>query len=281
MTLCEREVACALCSEVERCEMDQESHAIWMLDRRLNEIDRRVLVLSNKGGVGKSTVTVNLAVTLAMGGIRIGVLDADLSGPSLPLFFGVEGARLRSGGRGLTPVEVQGLKLVSTGFFLAQEDDPVMWRDSYKYEFLTHLVSDVEWGHLDWLLVDMPPGTGGELIGLRDILSRVDGAIVVTTPQNASLMDARKAIAACREAEIPVLGVVENMSGGPFGGGGGELVAMAMQVPFLGRIPLDPRLTALSDAGKPPVVAEPDTPGSRALTNLAHRLAAAMPLTTR
>lgn len=277
MTLCEKATPCVLCTAAGQCELDQERHSIWLLDRRLKEIGRRVLVLSNKGGVGKSTVTYNVAATLAMRGLQVGVLDADLSGPTLPLLAGVEGARMRAGEGGLVPVEpAAGLRLVSSGFFLQDQDDPIMWRDAYKFEFLTRLLADVAWGRLDLLLVDMPPGTGGELIGLNELLGRVDGAVVVTTPQRAALADGRKAIAACREAGIPVIGVVENMSGRPFGSGGGELVAVSTGVPFLGRIPLDETIAALSDAGVAPAVAEPFSSGGRALAEVGRRLEAAI-----
>jgi len=241
-------------------------------------INRRVLVLSNKGGVGKSTVTLNLAAALAQAGVRVGMLDADLSGPSLPFMAGVESARLHERDGSLLPVQTQaGPKLVSTAFFLQSPDDPVMWRDAYKFDFLTRMLAEVEWGQLDWLLIDMPPGTGGELIGLKELLTQVSGAVIVTTPQQVAIRDVRKAIAACREAAIPIIGVVENMAGATFGTGGGEIAAMEAVVPFLGRIPLDERLTRLSDLGTPPVASEPHGAGATALNALAHRLARALP----
>ncbi|HYF93840.1 MAG TPA: Mrp/NBP35 family ATP-binding protein [Symbiobacteriaceae bacterium] len=255
MILCEQRRPCGLCPQAEACAHDQERHTLWLLDHRLAAIHRRILVLSNKGGVGKSTVTANLAAILAGRGLRVGLLDADLSGPSQPHLFGVSGARMRSAEDGLLPVEpAPGLKLVSSAFFLAETDDAVMWRDSYKFQFLLSLLADTTWGELDLLLIDMPPGTGGELIGLSQLLGRVDGAIVVTTPQQLAVMDSRRAITACREAEVPVLGLVENMSGQhcphcrgysePFETGGGEVAARSLGVPFLGRIPLDHTITA-------------------------------------
>ncbi|HWI66338.1 MAG TPA: Mrp/NBP35 family ATP-binding protein, partial [Symbiobacteriaceae bacterium] len=228
------------------------------LDQRLATIHRRILVLSNKGGVGKSTVTANLAATFAQRGLRVGLLDADLSGPSQPFLFGLSGARMREGPDGLIPVEpAVGLKLVSSAFFLQEADDAVMWRDSYKFQFLMSMLSDTAWGELDLLLVDMPPGTGGELIGLAQLLGRIDGAVIVTTPQQVAILDARRAVTACREAEVPVLGLVENMSGQhcshcggymePFQTGGGEVAAGSLGVPFLGRIPLDHTVMSLAD----------------------------------
>lgn len=283
MTLCEKRMPCGLCPDAESCSLDQERHTLWLLDQRLTGIPRRILVLSNKGGVGKSTVTANLAAVLAQKGLRVGLLDADLSGPSQPYLFGHPGARMGTGPTGLLPVEpAPGLKLVSSAFFLQDQDDAVMWRDSYKFQFLLSLLADTTWGELDLLLVDMPPGTGGELIGLTQLLGRVDGAVIVTTPQQVAILDARRAVTACREAEVPVLGILENMSGQacphcaghiePFRTGGGEVAARSLGVPFLGRVPLDPAVMTLADEGRPAVLANPDSPGARALGAIAERL---------
>lgn len=284
MSLCELRKPCGLCPEAGNCNQDQERHTLWLLDQRLVTIHRRIMVLSNKGGVGKSTVTANLAAVMAQRGLRVGLLDADLSGPSQPYLFGVPEGRMRTGDDGMLPVEpAVGLRLVSSAFFLQESDDAVMWRDSYKFQFLMSMLADTAWGELDALLVDMPPGTGGELIGLAQLLGRVDGAIIVTTPQQVAILDARRAITACREAEVPVLGVVENMSGQhcphcgghmePFQTGGGELVARSLGVPFLGRIPLDHTVMALADEGRPAVLARPDSPGARALEAIAGKIA--------
>ncbi len=261
MSLCERPLPCTLCPEGAECKLDQERHSIWLVDHRLSRIGRRFLVMSNKGGVGKSTIAAVLAASMARRGLRVGLLDADLSGPSQPTLFGVEGARLRASEHGVTPVEpAPGLKLVSSGFFLQGEDDAVMWRDSYKFEFLMQLVGGTAWGELDCLVVDMPPGTGGELIGLTELLGRVDGAVIVTTPQRLAVLDARKAVTACGEAGIPVLGVLENMSGmccphcggsvEPFPQGGGEVAARTYGLPFLGRVPLDHAMQTLTEQGR-------------------------------
>ncbi|HLN62809.1 MAG TPA: Mrp/NBP35 family ATP-binding protein [Symbiobacteriaceae bacterium] len=280
MSVCEQVRPCHLCPESGNCAFDEEQHMFWLLDQRLAAIHRRVLVLSNKGGVGKSTVTANLAASLARRGLRVGLLDADLSGPSQAHLFGLGGARLRESPAGVLPAEPQGgLKLVSSAFYLQEPDDAVMWRDSYKFQFLLSVLAGTAWGELDWLLVDMPPGTGGELIGLAQLLGRVDGAVIVTTPQQVAVMDARRAVTACREAEIAVLGIVENMSGtacphcgGPvelFQAGGGERAAAALGVPFLGRIPLDHRVLQWAEEGRPAVLAEPGSPGALALEALA------------
>jgi len=286
MITCEQSMPCTLCPLAQSCTLDQERHAIWLLDRRLVRIARRILVMSNKGGVGKSTVAANLAAALVRQGYQVGLLDADLSGPSQPALFGLTGARTAATDDGVSPVQpIPGLKLISSAFFLAGMDDDVMWRDSYKFEFLMQLLGGTAWGDLDYLVVDMPPGTGGELIGLVQLLGRVDGAVVVTTPQNVAVIDARKAITACRESDVPVLGVVENMSamacphcGGevhPFRVGGGEVAAQALGVPFLGRIPLDPIVMDLSEEGRVAVLCEPGAPGADAMIQLASRLALA------
>ena len=283
MTLCERLLPCSFCPELEGCSRDQERHALWLLDHRLAHIGRRILVLSNKGGVGKSTVTANLAAAMAGRGFRVGLLDADISGPSQPFMFGLQDTHLASCPEGLVPAEpVVGLKLVSSGFLLGSPDEALMWRDSYKFQFLLSLLADTHWGEVDCLLVDMPPGTGGELIGLSQLLGRIDGAVIVTTPQQVAVMDARRAVSACREAEIPVLGLIENMGGmscphcggqvHPFHAGGGEIAAHTMSVPFLGRIPLDHQVMRLADTGKPAVLHAPDSPAASLLREVAARL---------
>ena len=283
MTLCEELRPCTFCPQAETCQLDQERHTLWLLDQRLATIGRRILVLSNKGGVGKSTVAASLAVLLARRGLRVGLLDADISGPSQPYLFGLQSARLGGGPEGLVPAEpMVGLSLVSSGFLLGSPDDAIMWRDSYKFQFLLNLLADTRWGELDCLLVDMPPGTGGELIGLSQLLGRIDGAVVVTTPQQMAVMDARRAVVACRDAGIPVLGVLENMGsmacphcGGdvrPFQSGGGEIAAHTLNVPFLGRIPLDCQLMDLAEQGR--VAQAGDSPAARVLAGVAAKLIA-------
>lgn len=262
MAHCNEVVSCELCPVKLQCSLDQDEHGRWLVGRRLETVRRRLLVLSNKGGVGKSSVSVNLAVALARRGQRVGLLDADLSGPSVPQLLGLGGTRLRSGPEGITPAEpIPGLRVASIGFFLPSPDQPVMWRDSYKFEFLAELLGGIAWGELDWLLVDMPPGTGGELISVVDLLGRVDGAVAVTTPQALAVADLRKAVGACRDSHVPVLGIVENMSGilcphcggeiHPFRAGGAAAAAADLGVPLLGQLPLDPEALAQSDGGEP------------------------------
>lgn len=230
------------------------------LQARLSRIRRKVIVLSGKGGVGKSTVAVSLAVALARAGKRTGLLDADIHGPSVPVMLGLEGEKLRNSDEGLLPVERDGLKVVSLGFLLRKQDEAVIWRGPMKAALLEQFLRDVAWGDLDYLIVDSPPGTGDEPLSICQLLGNLDGAVIVTTPQRVAEADVRKSITFCRELQVPVLGVVENM--GKFvcpkcgqaveilPAGGGRRIAAGMEVPFLGSIPLDPAIAESCDRGR-------------------------------
>ena len=230
--------------------------------RRMCQIGHKVLVLSGKGGVGKSTVAANLAAALARRGLKTGLLDIDLHGPSIPKLLGLEGEGLTADGKQIIPAAYgENLKVVSIGFMLQSPDDAVIWRGPLKMGVIKQFLKDVAWGSLDWLVVDSPPGTGDEPLSICQLIQDADGAIIVTTPQQVAVTDVRKCITFCRKLDLPVLGVVENMSGfvcphcgqrsEPFGSGGGERMAAEMGVPFLGRIPLDPAVMASGEAGKP------------------------------
>lgn len=236
------------------------------MDVRLREhlarIRHKLIVLSGKGGVGKSTVAVNLAVALAERGLRVGLLDIDLHGPSVPKMLHLEGARIPNDGEGILPVEFTGnLKVMSIGFFLPSDDQAVIWRGPRKHSMIKQLLADVQWGDLDFLVVDAPPGTGDEPLAVVELLGKVDGAVVVTTPQQLSITDVRKSVAFCRELRCPVLGVIENMSGlvcphcgstiEVFAKGGGEALARETGLPFLGSIPIDPSIATSGDLGRP------------------------------
>ena len=232
------------------------------LAERLGKIHHKVLVLSGKGGVGKSTVAANLAVALALRGLRTGLLDIDLHGPSIPKLLHLEGRTLESDGQSLKPVAFgDNLKVVSIGFMLQNPDDAVIWRGPLKMGIIRQFIRDVEWGDLDYLIVDSPPGTGDEPLSIVQVLGDADGAVVVTTPQDVAVSDVRKCISFCGKVGLPVLGVVENMSGfvcphcgertDLFKAGGGEKMAGEMGVAFLGRVPLDPAVVASGDEGKP------------------------------
>ncbi|NPV46398.1 MAG: Mrp/NBP35 family ATP-binding protein [Armatimonadetes bacterium] len=218
----------------------------------------KILVLSGKGGVGKSTVAAHLAWALALRGSRTGLLDADINGPTIPLLMGLAGQRFRV----LEPVAVlEQLQVMSIAFLLDDPDSPTIWRGPLKGGVIRQFIADVEWGPLDYLVVDLPPGTGDEPLTVGQMFPDADGGVIVTTPQEASLSVCRKAINFLHALKLPVLGVIENMSGFvcPHCGqrtdvlmsGGGEDMAARMGVPFLGRVPLAPEIAALGDQGRP------------------------------
>ncbi len=231
------------------------------LRERLGRIRHKIMVMSGKGGVGKSTVAVNLAVSLGLAGRRVGILDVDIHGPSIPQMLHLEDARVQSDGDGLQPVAHAGLKVMSLGFLLNNRDDAVIWRGPLKMSVIKQFLKDVAWGDLDYLIIDSPPGTGDEPLSVAQLAAPVTGAVIVTTPQSVATADVRKSINFCRQLKMPVLGVVENMSGFVcpkcgevsyiFNSGGGEKMAEAMQVPFLGRIPIDANVGLACDAGAP------------------------------
>jgi Mrp family chromosome partitioning ATPase len=242
-------------------QQEQEESQDQRLARRMQRIDHKVVILSGKGGVGKSTVSVNLALTLSGKGYRVGLLDTDLHGPNLPKMLGIEHERLLQDSEGIVPLEVTDrLKVVSLAMAGHPQDTPVIWRGPLKYGAIRQFLADVNWGNLDYLIIDSPPGTGDEPLTVCQLLPELDGSVVVTTPQEVSVMDARKTVSFSRKLEIPVLGVVENMSGmvcphcggeiDVFGKGGGNEAARQMEVPFLGGIPLDPLLMQAEDEGR-------------------------------
>ena len=244
-------------------ESEEEFAERQALERRLCRIKHKVLVLSGKGGVGKSTVAVNLASSLALAGKRVGILDVDIHGPSVPRMLGLSGKTLRSTADALVPLQVPGLdtlKVMSIGFLLPSADEAVIWRGPMKMSVIRQFLTDVEWGDLDYLIIDSPPGTGDEPLSVCQLLENPDGAVVVTTPQQVATEDVRKSINFCHKLNLPVLGVVESMSGfacpkcgertAIFQIGGGERMAKEMNVPFLGSIPIDPRIVEASDSGK-------------------------------
>ena len=241
-------------------ESDEEYGKRMRLQSRMCRIQHKIVVLSGKGGVGKSTIAVNLATALKLAGMRVGLLDIDLHGPSVPTMLGLEGERPLGGPDGIEPVDKDGMKVISIGFLLADKDDAVIWRGPRKMGAIQQFLSDVNWGDLDYLVVDTPPGTGDEQLSLCQLVDGLEGAVVVTTPQKVAAADVRKSINFCKELKLPVLGVVENMSGfvcpkcgeltDLFCSGGGSKTAEDMKVPFLGKIPLDPQIAHACDDGK-------------------------------
>ena len=231
------------------------------LDDRMRLIRHKIMVLSGKGGVGKSTVAVNLAVSLSLAGKKVGLLDVDIHGPSIPKLLRLDDAKVQIEHGAILPIEKAGLKVMSIGFLLENRDDAVIWRGPMKMGVIKQFLKDVDWGELDYLVIDSPPGTGDEPLSVCQLVKNADGAVIVTTPQDVATTDVRKSITFCRQLNLPVLGVVENMSGfvcpkcgtvtDIFKTGGGERMASEMKVPFLGRIPLDPVVGQACDDGKP------------------------------
>lgn len=247
-------------SQRKKDESPEEFEDRRKLQSRLCRIRHKVVVLSGKGGVGKSTVAVNLAMGLVMAGKRVGLLDVDIHGPSVPTMLGLERVALQGSEEGMLPVELDKLKVMSLGFLLPNPDDAVIWRGPMKAGVIKQFLKDVVWGDLDFLVIDSPPGTGDEPLSICQLIDQLDGAVVVTTPQKVAAVDVRKSITFCRQLHLPVLGVVENMSGFvcPKCGevtqilpsGGGRLIATSMGVPFLGAIPLDPQIAQACDGGR-------------------------------
>ncbi|MFZ4395053.1 MAG: iron-sulfur cluster carrier protein MrpORP [Kiritimatiellia bacterium] len=240
----------------------------------MQHIRHKILVMSGKGGVGKSTVAANLAISLSLAGKRVGLLDVDIHGPSIPKMLHLEEAHVQTRDGAILPVEHAGLKVMSIGFLLQDRDDAVIWRGPMKATVIKQFLQDVNWGDLDYLIVDSPPGTGDEPLSVCQLAAPVDGAIVVTTPQDVATADVRRSINFCHQLDLPVLGVVENMSGfvcpkcgevtDIFKSGGGERMAADMGVPFLGRIPIDPAVGRACDDGTPFVYSYSQTETAKA-----------------
>ncbi len=244
-------------------------------------VKNAVAVASGKGGVGKSTVAINLALALRNSGATVGMLDADVYGPSLPLLSGVSG-RPEVRGKQIVPHVAHGMKVMSMGF-LVTDDSPVIWRGPMVHGLVKQFLTDVDWGELDYLVIDMPPGTGDAALTLTQ-QAPLAGAVIVTTANDLSLIDARKGLKMFQAVEVPVLGIVENMSYFTppdlpdrkyylFGQGGGRRTADELGVPFLGEVPIDPRIVEGGDSGVPIVVQVPDSPAARVFSELAGTVA--------
>ena len=250
-----------------------------VLQQRMGRIGQKLLVLSGKGGVGKSTVAANLAMALANSGKRVGLLDVDVHGPSIPKLLRLEGEHPRMDGTELHPVRVtENLVAMSISFVLGGDGEAVIWRGPLKYTAIRQFLTDVAWGKLDYLVVDSPPGTGDEPLSVAQLVGSPAGAVVVTTPQDLAVSDVRRCVSFCKKLSLPVTGIVENMSGFAcphcgettdlFGSGGGEALAEETGVPFLGRIPIDPQVVASGDSGTPFVQHAPDSPAAKAFTDV-------------
>lgn len=262
------------------CKADHNEHNRWLVNKRMDDIKHKLIIGSNKGGVGKSTVTTNLAIALAEKGFKVGLADADLHGPNIPKLLGAESVRLKAEDDGINPfITKNGVAVASLGFLIEDPNMHIAWRDAVKYDFIIELLGNINWGKLDYLLIDLPPGTGNEQITIIDFIGDVDGAIVVTTPQELALLDARKMISFARDSNVPIVGIIENMSAltcphcqgeiDVFKKGGGKRLAEELVLPYLGSIPLDGEITVMSDSGQPVVLSRPDSIAAKAFLQLA------------
>ncbi len=239
--------------------------------------------MSGKGGVGKSTVTVNLAVGLAMRGYEVGILDADIHGPNIPKMLKVEDVQLIADDEGIYPAIIPPhLKVMSMAFLSPNRDQPIIWRGPMKMGAIRKFIEDVYWGDLDYLVVDLPPGTGDEPLTIAQLIPNADGSIIVTTPQDVALLDSRKTVVFSEGLHLPVVGIVENMAGlicphcgkeiDLFKIGGGEKAAHDLEVPFLGRVPIDPEVVNTGDEGVPIIASSPDSSAAVAFNDIIEKV---------
>lgn len=258
---------CSSCPSTTKCDDPRNADAQKGLPPKADvSVKHVVLVLSGKGGVGKSTVSANLAYALANRGFNTGLIDLDIHGPDIPKMLGIEEARHQSyDGKIIEPVKVTGnLAVISMAFLLPERNTPVIWRGPMKMTVIRQFLEDVNWGDLDYLIVDLPPGTGDEALTVAQLAPNIAGAVIVTTPQDVAVLDSSKAAEFIKKLELRVLGIVENMSGfvcphckeeiDIFGRGGGKKEAEQLGVPFLGSIPLDPEMRKAADEGRPFII---------------------------
>jgi len=281
---CNEASSCNSCSSNSQCSTsEQEKHNQEIIRKKLSKIKNKLMVMSGKGGVGKSTVSVNLAAALASLGHKVGILDADIHGPNVPKMLGIKEKGVLSTSEGIIPFEpVANLKVMSVAFLLKSDDDAVIWRAPLKHSLIQQFITDVEWGDLDFLIIDLPPGTGDEPLSVAHIIEELDGSIIVTTPQEVALLDARKSVTFSQKINVEVLGIIENMSGficpncgeitEIFKTGGGEKAANELGVSFLGRIPLDPMVVIGGDSGTPYIVKDPESQVAKAFQQISQNI---------
>lgn len=253
------------------------------LKENLSKIKNTIVVLSGKGGVGKSTVAANIATSLSLKGFKTGLLDVDIHGPSIPTILGLEGIRAGSDGHLIMPINYsENLKVISIGFMIEDSTNPIVWRGPMKIGFIKQMISEVAWDELDYLVVDCPPGTGDEPLSIIQTLGSVTGAIIVTTPQKLAVVDVKKSVNFCKKLNTPILGIIENMSGFVctkcgekieiFKSGGGEQMANEMEVPFLGKIPIDLDIVNSDDEGKPFVEYYPNSTTAKDINAIINKI---------
>jgi len=252
------------------------------VSRMLEKVKNTLLVFSGKGGVGKSTVATNLALALSQKGEQVGLMDVDIHGPNLAKMLGVENKRMENFQNRLLPVNVtDNLKLVSMALLLESPGSAVIWRGPMKMKIIQQFLGDVEWGELDWLICDSPPGTGDEPLSVAQLIPATS-ALIVTTPQDVALLDSRKAVSFAQKLNLNILGIIENMSGflcphcgkriDLFKKGGGEKIARELKIPFLGRIPIDPQIVESGDNGQPLMLNRNDSEAARAFEDIVEKI---------
>jgi ATP-binding protein involved in chromosome partitioning len=252
---------------------------------RMNKIKHKIAIISGKGGVGKSTITVNLAMAFAMHGYsqQIGILDADITGPCIPKIIGLHGQKLQSGPPGIFPsIGPLGIKVVSMDFLLPSDEVPVIWRGPIKMRAISQFLSDIVWGDLEFLFIDLPPGTGDEPLSVMQLIPELDGVVIVTLPSEVSQIVVKKAVTFAKQLNIPVIGIIENMSNlvcpkcgekiEVFNVGGGKRISEDLSVPFLGAIPIDPQVCRDSDKGLPFIVEHKDSLATKAFMEIVKKI---------
>ena len=267
------------CSQISATDEDDRRMEDLMLQGRMRDIGQKLLVLSGKGGVGKSTVAVNLAVALSQAGKKVGLLDIDVHGPSIPKLLGMEGRKVRIAPGEILPLALSPtLSVMSIGFLLNSLDDPVIWRGPRKHGVIRQFLKDVAWGELDYMVVDSPPGTGDEPLSIAQLVGSPAAAVIVTTPQDLSIADVRRCISFCNTLSLPIAGIVENMSGyvcpkcgektDLFKADGGKALADELGLTLLGQIPIDPQVVISGDAGTPLATGPVDCPATQAFAGV-------------
>jgi ATP-binding protein involved in chromosome partitioning len=253
------------------------------IKKKLEKIKHKLIVLSGKGGVGKSTISANLAYALSMKRYNVGLLDSDLHGPTIPKMLGIEKKRPLPSDEGIEPVFVNSnLKVMSIGFLLSEQDSPIIWRGPLKMGAIKQFIGEVNWGNLDFLIIDLPPGTGDEPLSISQLIPNNDGAIIVTTPQDVALVSVRKSINFVKKMNYPIIGIIENMSGFKcpfckksidiFKSGGGEKASLDFKVPFLGKVPIDPCIVETGDEGEPYLIKNVKTDAGKEFEKIVEKI---------
>jgi ATP-binding protein involved in chromosome partitioning len=253
------------------------------LKENLRRIKNKIIVLSGKGGVGKTTVSINLAYALAMKNYKVGIMDVDIHGPNTAKMLGIEGEHLYSGQHGIEPFLVlPNLKAISIALLTHDQDSPIIWRGPLKMVTIKQFISDVNWGALDYLIIDSPPGTGDEPLSVCQLIADITGAVIVTTPQDVAILDSRKTVLFATQLNVPIIGIIENMSGlicphcknkiNLFGVDGGKHAARDLKVPFLGYIPIEPEMVTYSDSGKPFIHFKKETDTAKIMEQIVEKI---------